>query len=213
MNATRNIFLGAASALVLLAVNPAVAQETDGPVENAAEATGEAVSDAADATMDAAQDAAEATADAAGDAAEETQEMAGEAAEETQEMAGEATEETREMASGDGGEQVAEGLRGAIIASQPDGSHLASAMMDAEVMNAAGEQIGDVNDLIITDGGELTGLIVGVGGFLGVGEKEVAVEMSGLQQTTGPNGGIRFTLDTTAEELDAAPAFEEMAMR
>ncbi|MBN9276054.1 MAG: PRC-barrel domain-containing protein, partial [Hyphomicrobium sp.] len=47
--------------------------------------------------------------------------------------------------------------------------------MRSRVYNMNGERIGDVNDILIDDG-RVTAVILGVGGFLGIGEKEVSME-------------------------------------
>lgn len=43
------------------------------------------------------------------------------------------------------------------------------------------DNIGDVNDVILTADGKVAAVIVGVGGFLGIGEKDVAIKMSDLK--------------------------------
>jgi hypothetical protein len=50
--------------------------------------------------------------------------------------------------------------------------------MGSRVYNMAGERIGDVNDILIDDG-RVTAMVIGVGGFLGIGEKEVVTGRSG----------------------------------
>ncbi|WP_420391341.1 PRC-barrel domain-containing protein [Acuticoccus sp.] len=105
-------------------------------------------------------------------------------------------------------EEVAEGtpVAGQIFEQSPD-TYLASTMMDAVIMNAADEEIGDVNDMVLGADGQVEGVVIGVGGFLGVGEKNVAIELSRLEISEEENGELTFMLDATAEELEAAPAF------
>jgi len=75
--------------------------------------------------------------------------------------------------------------------------------------SAAGdaEHIGDVNNLVIGEGGSVAAVIIGVGGFLGLGEKNVAVKYSELQRATAEDGTQRFVLPTTKDALEAAPDF------
>ena len=57
--------------------------------------------------------------------------------------------------------------------------HLATAIIGETVYNGTGEDaqnIGDVNDIVIGKDGNIEAVVVGVGGFLGIGEKDVAVE-------------------------------------
>jgi hypothetical protein len=89
---------------------------------------------------------------------------------------------------------------------------MASALVGTTVYNAAGESVGDVNDIVLAADGSPFALVVGVGGFLGIGEKDVAVSFGALSVSTDADGKLKLTLDTTKEELDAAPAFSATAM-
>ena len=63
-------------------------------------------------------------------------------------------------------------------------SSLASDLIGAAVYGSANEDadmIGDINDIVITPEGEVAAVIVGVGGFLGIGEKNVAVEYDTIE--------------------------------
>lgn len=68
------------------------------------------------------------------------------------------------------------------------------------------QQIGDVNDVALSADGKVRALVVGVGGFLGIGEKNVAVDVS---QVTWANadGKMRLYVSTTKDALNAAPAY------
>ncbi len=69
------------------------------------------------------------------------------------------------------------------------------------------DSIGEVNDLLVDKDGNIAAALIGVGGFLGVGEKNVAVNYDDLQMTVDPDGDRVVVLETTKEELEAAPAF------
>src|SRR5262245_33631404 len=56
----------------------------------------------------------------------------------------------------------------------------ASELMGATVVNTANEKLGDVNEAILTTDGKVAAVVVGVGGFLGIGEGEVAVDFSSV---------------------------------
>jgi sporulation protein YlmC with PRC-barrel domain len=80
-------------------------------------------------------------------------------------------------------------------------------LIGAKVTNKAGEVIGDIEDLIFAAGtNELQGVIMGVGGFLGVGEKKVGVQMSALTMTL-KDGRRVPVMDVTKDVLAAVPAF------
>ena len=66
--------------------------------------------------------------------------------------------------------------------------------------------IGDLNDIVLDKEGKVSAVIIGVGGFLGAGEKNVAVPFSALK-VTEKEGKTYLVVDTTKEALEKAPAF------
>jgi len=89
--------------------------------------------------------------------------------------------------------------------------YLASNLIGENVYNGTGDDaqnIGDVNDLVVSNDGSIQSVIVGVGGFLGIGEKDVAVDFKGLTWTE--RNGDRWLVTTqTKEQLEAQPAFDK----
>ncbi|WP_313057279.1 PRC-barrel domain-containing protein, partial [Agrobacterium cavarae] len=76
------------------------------------------------------------------------------------------------------------------------------------VYTSADESIGNVTNLILEENGGIVAAVVGVGGFLGIGTKDVAVPMDKLTMTRDTNNGtVRLTTTETAESLKAAPEF------
>lgn len=67
------------------------------------------------------------------------------------------------------------------------------------------ERIGEINDLVIGEDGQVAAVILGVGGFLGVGEKNVAVDYRQLQWTVAQDNTERLVLEATKEALLSAP--------
>jgi hypothetical protein len=74
------------------------------------------------------------------------------------------------------------------------------------VVNASGEKIGDVNDLLFDRAGKISTVVIGVGGFLGMGEKSVAMGFESLTYTD-KDGARVIMIPLTKEALLAAPAF------
>lgn len=87
------------------------------------------------------------------------------------------------------------------------GERLSSKLIGADVYSAAGEKIGDVNDLVLDPAGKVSGVVVGVGGFLGVGEKDVALSWSAMTLGSEKNGDPRLTTPVTKEALKTAAAY------
>jgi sporulation protein YlmC with PRC-barrel domain len=54
-------------------------------------------------------------------------------------------------------------------------------LIGAKVVNKDGQIIGDIEDLIVTSDHKIEGVIMGVGGFLGAGEKKVGVRLAALK--------------------------------
>ena len=94
----------------------------------------------------------------------------------------------------------------------PDGN-LVSKIMGAAVYNSAAddaEKIGDVKDIVLTKDGKAEFIIIGVGGFLGIGEKNVAYDFSKAEWAE-KNGNRWLVAKTTKEDLKAQPNFDTKA--
>ena len=92
-----------------------------------------------------------------------------------------------------------------------DSDNLATEIIGKQVYSSAAddaEHIGDINNLVVGDAGEVEAVVIGVGGFLGMGEKNVAVSMDDLEFVTAADNTERYVLATTKEALNDAPAFE-----
>jgi sporulation protein YlmC with PRC-barrel domain len=61
------------------------------------------------------------------------------------------------------------------------GQLLASKLIGTTVVSQNNETIGDVNDVLFDRGGQVMAAVIGVGGFLGIGEKDVAVSFQQLE--------------------------------
>jgi sporulation protein YlmC with PRC-barrel domain len=75
------------------------------------------------------------------------------------------------------------------------------------VYNRAGERIGEVDELLIDNTGKVSAVIIGVGGFLGLGERKVAVNFSSLEMTREGNGNPRMVVDLDKTTLREAPEY------
>ncbi len=68
------------------------------------------------------------------------------------------------------------------------------------------DKIGDVNDVLLDKSGRITAVIVGVGGFLGVGEKDVAVPFTAIALKE-KDGKRYLVMNATKEALQTAPGY------
>jgi sporulation protein YlmC with PRC-barrel domain len=67
-------------------------------------------------------------------------------------------------------------------------------------------KIGDVDDVLVDKAGKVTGLVIGVGGFLGAGEKDVIVPFNAVK-ISKKSDKWWLTLDETKDDLKSAPGF------
>jgi sporulation protein YlmC with PRC-barrel domain len=97
---------------------------------------------------------------------------------------------------------------GSYATAQSASDWRSSKVIGLNVYNAKDEKIGDINDLIIGSSGTITHAIVGVGGFLGMGEKNVAIPFASVKMNRDKNGKPTAMVDSTKEALQAAPTFK-----
>ena len=86
---------------------------------------------------------------------------------------------------------------------------LAKELIGQTVYASDKAKIGSISDLILSkDAKTVEGFVIGVGGFLGIGEKSVAMKLDRLKMTTGANGAMELAMDVKKEELTNTPTFK-----
>ena len=84
----------------------------------------------------------------------------------------------------------------------------ANTYIGQDLYNMEEENIGTISDLIFSADGDVTTAVVGVGGFLGIGQKDVGVNFDMIEIQTEPDSDdVRLTIDATEETLTDAPEF------
>lgn len=83
---------------------------------------------------------------------------------------------------------------------------LASVLRSKNVYDRSDERIGAINDLVIDRNGAVSAVVIGVGGFLGIGEKNVGVPFRDIKISIR-DGNEWLVLERSKDELKAAPAF------
>ncbi len=73
------------------------------------------------------------------------------------------------------------GMQGQFMTQMQPEQIMASELIGTRVVSANNESIGDINDVIVDRNGQVMAAVVGVGGFLGIGEKDVAVPFNSLE--------------------------------
>jgi hypothetical protein len=109
-----------------------------------------------------------------------------------------------------------------FVAAQTYDQWVFSRFKGTNVVGPSDEGIGAVSDLLFDKAGKISGMIVGVGGFLGIGQKNVAIDMSAFQvlpasgsSSTAPVTGaspdptdVKLKVAWTKEQLQQAPDFQ-----
>ncbi|BAT59303.1 PRC-barrel domain protein [Variibacter gotjawalensis] len=117
-----------------------------------------------------------------------------------------------------------------FVAAQKPDQWLATKFSGTDVLGPDNKKVGDVNDLVFGKDGKIEAVVVGVGGFLGIGQKDVALPMTAFEvvpaSTSDANTGassstaapsaaasndpndVKLKIAMTKEQLQNAPAFE-----
>jgi sporulation protein YlmC with PRC-barrel domain len=90
------------------------------------------------------------------------------------------------------------------------GNWRASKLIRLNVYNDANEKLGDINELILDKSGKVAAVVIGVGGFLGMGEHDIAVSMDKLKFVEEPvrtsSTAPATTRDTTTRDTTTGAA-------
>lgn len=102
-----------------------------------------------------------------------------------------------------------------FLQKQADDDWRGSKLIGATVYGPDNSSIGEISDLIIDNQGHAKAAVVGVGGFLGIGEKKVAVPFEALQIQRKPNATSidKITVSFTKQQLKDAPKFAYLEVK
>lgn len=95
-----------------------------------------------------------------------------------------------------------------FVSAQQTNQWLSSKFIGIDVVGADDKKIGDVSDVLFDQQGKVEAYVIGVGGFLGIGAKDVALAPSAFQPVKDSNNNERLKLSMTRDQLEKAPAFE-----
>jgi sporulation protein YlmC with PRC-barrel domain len=94
-----------------------------------------------------------------------------------------------------------------VMTTVPGSSRTVTDWYKQDVYDQSNTKIGEIMDVLVGQDGQVSALIVGVGGFLGAGEKDVAVSFNTIKATMKDNK-IYLTMNTTKDALKSAPGFK-----
>ncbi len=199
INATRES-LEAQEEFEVAAYDPALGLPGDVAPENTVDSAAAAVEEAGD------------------DVADATQNMAAEVEQEADEMAAETDSAVTTTAPAGGMAATQTETTDTMETAAIDRSTLtevgaeglsADNLIGTTVYGANDENVGDIEDVILSADGAVDSVIINVGGFLGIGEKEVAVGMDNLQFLSDEDGDYYLYTQFTQEQLEAQPEYDE----
>lgn len=98
-----------------------------------------------------------------------------------------------------------------FLTRQESNDLLATNLIGEAVYNGQDESIGEINDLLTDESGKIVAVLVGYGGFLGMGEKDVAIRFEDLRIVREDNNDVKVVADLSEETLAAAPDFERLS--
>ena len=84
----------------------------------------------------------------------------------------------------------------------------AQSLLGVDVSNGQ-DTIGEVSDLVVTEDGQVEAIVVGVGGFLGIGQKRVALAWDSIKLTE-QDGGRVILVSATREQLEGMPTYKTL---
>src|SRR4051794_24136438 len=91
------------------------------------------------------------------------------------------------------GSAAAPASTGTWMTQEKAGDWRASKLKGVNIYNNNNEKIGDVNELIVSRDGKIDAVVIGVGGFLGMGEHDVAVPFNEIKWTEQPRNSTAST--------------------
>ncbi|WP_404345094.1 PRC-barrel domain-containing protein [Vreelandella venusta] len=103
------------------------------------------------------------------------------------------------------------GMEASYLTNAPDNTFHSDSLTGNQVHSSVenDEDIGTINDLIIDEDGKINAVVVGVGGFLGMGEKNVAIEWDSLELTKGEDAEeYVISVNASEEALEEAQEYE-----
>lgn len=77
------------------------------------------------------------------------------------------------------------------------------------VYDSQNDKIGSIDGMLLGGRGKVQAVMVDVGGFVGVGNKNVAVPFDAIRPTKGSDGKVRLTMNVSKDALKSAPGFKQ----
>lgn len=100
-----------------------------------------------------------------------------------------------------------EPITGTFLSVQASNQWLATQLIGLTVLGANNEKIGSINDLVVDQSGAIQAAVIGVGGFLGIGAKDIAVSLQAMT-IVRDGSGDKASVQLSRQEIELAPSFQ-----
>jgi hypothetical protein len=99
-----------------------------------------------------------------------------------------------------------------VIGAQGADEWLVSQLRGMAVIGGDNQRIGEVVDVLLDRSGKARAFLVGMGGVIGLGDKEIAIDLSQFREIPAPGNGAKVELKVplTMEQLAAVPEFRSL---
>jgi len=97
-----------------------------------------------------------------------------------------------------------------FLVKQDSSELLVGNLIGETVVNENNQSIGEVTDLITDKDGKITALLIGAGGFLGIGEKDVAIRYEDVKVSRDENNDLTIMAKVDKQMLTSAPDYETL---
>jgi len=100
-----------------------------------------------------------------------------------------------------------------FVAAQKQDQMLATKFKGTDVLGPDDQKVGDISDILFDKNGKIDAYVVSVGGFLGIGSKDVALAPNAFQVVPGDpnsatNSSPKLKISMNKDQLKQAPNFE-----
>jgi sporulation protein YlmC with PRC-barrel domain len=107
-----------------------------------------------------------------------------------------------------GAQQHQAGPSAEIMSTIPQNAITVTEWYKKNVYDPSDSKIGEIKDVLLDNDGKAVALIVSVGGFLGAGEKDVAVPFNAVQMQKRDNNKMYLVMNATKDSLKSAKGFK-----
>ena len=94
-----------------------------------------------------------------------------------------------------------------ILTTLPQNAVTVTDYYKQNVYDPSNNKIGEIKDVLVGNDGRVEAFILGIGGVLGAGEKDVAAPFDAVKASE-ENGKVKLTMNSTADQLKNAPGFK-----